>query len=547
MKVWLAQLNPIVGDLEGNTCKIIEAIDQARLNQAELVLFSELVLCGYPPEDLLLLPDFIQKIQEKLRLIIQATQGIIAIVGTPSVNHSQKEKHLYNSAAVIQNQVLLGYQHKSLLPTYDVFYERRYFEPASEWRLWKLNQYQVAITICEDIWESSRLLEETSYHQDPLQELSALKPDLLLNLSASPYSLHKSKNRIKVCQTAALKLNCPVIFCNQVGGNDSLIFEGGSLFVSSQGEVLRQEKKFSEDQCLIDTTQKTAPRVPTEEDPIEDLYQALVLGLKDYFIKSGFQKACLGLSGGIDSALVACLAADALGPSNVLGISMPSRFNPDSSFQDAKILAQNLQIDFKEIPIEKPFQSYLELLEPHFEGRPFNVAEENLQSRVRGMILMAMSNKYGYLVLSTGNKSEMAMGYTTLYGDSCGGLAVISDVTKGQVYQLARWINRKKEIIPSNSIEKPPSAELRPNQKDQDTLPPYEIIDHVLQAYVEEHMSLSEIADRYHYPLALIEDIVKKIHLNEYKRRQSPLGLRVSEKAFSAGRRFPIVERWILK
>lgn len=545
MKIWLAQLNPTIGDLQGNTAKIIDAIKQARKNKAELVLFSELVLCGYPPEDLLLLPHFMEEIENCLHKIIDETKDIIAIVGTPSLNPNHKEKRLFNSAAIIQDQTLLGYQHKALLPTYDVFYEKRYFEPGTACSIWTLNKKKIAVTICEDIWESSQLLSESFYHIDPLQQLSLQQPELLLNLSSSPYSLQKGQKRLNVCQAAARFLKCPVILCNQVGGNDSLIFDGASLYLSKEAQLCHQGKKFEEDQYLIDTTQ-SAPQI-FEEDQWSDLYQALVLGVKDYFEKSCFKKACLGLSGGIDSALVACIAAEALGPENILAVSMPSRFNPHSSYNDAKVLADNLKIPFKEISIEAPFQAYLDLLEPHFEGKPFDITEENLQPRIRGMILMAMSNKYGYLVLSTGNKSEVAMGYTTLYGDSCGGLAVISDVTKGQVYELARWINRNKEIIPISIIEKAPSAELRPNQKDQDTLPPYEIIDNILQAYVEEHKSPEKIAAHFNYSLSLVNEIIRKIHLNEYKRRQSPIGLRVSEKAFSAGRRFPIVERWIPK
>lgn len=544
MRILLAQLNPLIGDLDGNTEKIIESIHQARLQRADIVLFPELVLTGYPPEDMLLLPHFIDALTLCLQKIIAASTGMIAIVGMPRLNPEGGEKKLFNSAAVIQNGVLLGFQDKMLLPTYDVFSERRYFEPSAGQRLWNFYGQTVAITICEDVWQHSELVKETAYRRDPIVDLMAMRPDFVLNLSASPYSLDKTGQRLKVCQKAASTLNCPLLMCNQVGGNDSLIFDGYSFFVDGAGQLAGYAKGFEEDLYLVDLN---AEVVPCEllVNKMEDLNKALVLGVRDYFRKSGFQKACLGLSGGIDSALVACIAVEALGHENVLALGMPSRYSSPESIADAKELAKNLKIQFREISIEPLFQSYLEQLTPYFEGRKQDTTEENLQARIRGMMLMAFSNKLGYIILSTGNKSELALGYATLYGDMCGGLSVVSDLTKMQVYALAHWINREREIIPYNTLVKPPSAELRPNQKDTDTLPDYEIVDTILQGYVEEHKSPEEIAEKNGYPVALVEDLVKRIHRNEYKRRQSPPGLRVTEKSFSVGRRFPIVQGFV--
>lgn len=544
MKILLAQINPTIGDIKNNLEKIIHGIEEGRKQSADIVVFPELALCGYPPEDFLFLPEFIESISKALESIRMATQGIVAIVGTPRESEKGSEKKLFNSAAIFSDQQCIGFQDKSLLPTYDVFSETRYFEPAAQVTIWQLCDKKVGITICEDIWQHSDLVKFTHYRRDPIIELMKLQPDVVINLSASPYSMTKFPNRLKACTTAALSLQCPVLLCNQVGGNDSLIFDGHSLAVDAQGMLFNCSKGFQEDFAVIDLSKKTIP-CAFQENMIESLYEALVLGVRDYFHKSHFTKACLGLSGGIDSAIVACIAVEALGKENVFAINMPSRFSSDSSVTDSVQLANNLGIGCKIISIENPFQSYLDLLGPHFEGFPFNVTEENIQARIRGMILMAFSNKFGYILLSTGNKSELAMGYSTLYGDMCGGLGVISDVTKKQVYALAKWINRNKEIIPINIITKVPSAELRPNQKDSDTLPEYDIIDNILEAYVENHQSAIEIAAHFHYPIDLVNQVIQKIHFSEYKRRQSPPGLRVTEKAFSVGRRFPIVQNWV--
>jgi NAD+ synthase (glutamine-hydrolysing) len=544
MRILLAQINPTVADLTGNASKIEGAFAVARKQRADIVLFPELSLTGYPPEDFLHLPHFLDSVERTLHDLASKTEGLIAILGLPRRNPEQSEKRLFNSAAILHHGALLGYHDKILLPTYDVFDERRFFEPGRGLRLWDLAGKKVAVTICEDIWQHSALLRYTRYARDPVVDLLPLQPDLLLNLSASPYSLSKTQNRVTVCAQAAQTLFCPILLCNQVGGNDSLIFDGYSLYVDAEGQLRDYAPGFQESYHLIDLSSELPPKaIPS--DILKDLYRALVLGLHDYFYKSGFKKACLGLSGGIDSALVACLAAEAIGPDNVLGVGMPSRYSSQGSLDDARQLAKNLGIQYREIAIESPFQSYLDLLTPQFEGKPADATEENLQARIRGMILMALSNKLGYIVLSTGNKSELALGYATLYGDMCGGLGVINDLTKSQVYALSKWINRDQEIIPWNSIQKPPSAELRLNQKDSDSLPDYAIIDNVLQDYVEDYMTPDDIAKKHGYPLDLVQDLIRRIHRAEYKRRQSPPGLRVTEKAFTVGRRFPIVQRFV--
>ncbi|MGA8164733.1 MAG: NAD+ synthase [Waddliaceae bacterium] len=544
MRVLLAQINPTVGDIDGNTQKILKRIAYAQKQRVELVVFPELALSGYPPEDFLHLPHFIRAIEDHLENIVLASKDIAVIVGTPRRNPKEREKSLCNSAAIIEHQRCIGFQDKSLLPTYDVFDERRYFESGDSTVAWTIKNRHVGVTICEDIWQHTEMVPYTDYSRDPIIDLKKESPHFLVNLSASPFNSQKCRQRLSVCAGAARSLQCPVMLCNQVGGNDSLIFDGYSLSIGKHGDLLQYAKGFEEDDLIVDLDNPPPP-CPLSIDDTEDLFRALVLGVRDYFHKLHFTKACLGISGGIDSAVAACIAASALGKENVLGMIMPSRYSSKSGQEDAAQLVKNLEIDSKVISIEKPFTSYLDVLAPHFEQRPPDAAEENIQARIRGMILMAFSNKFGYLVLSTGNKSELAMGYSTLYGDMCGGLGVISDVNKKQVYDLARWINRGKEIIPGTILSKPPSAELREGQLDSDALPSYDIIDQVLQAYVEEHRAPEEIAERFHYPLNLVKDLVKRIHDNEYKRRQSAPGLRVSSRAFSVGRRFPIVQRWV--
>lgn len=543
MKVALAQINPIVGALEYNTEKIIKFTSIAKERGADLVVFPEMALIGYPPEDLLSLPSFIDAVGEALEKISRASKGIALLVGCVRNNRSGGEKGLFNAAALIQDGELVGFQDKILLPDYDVFSERRYFEPGRSAHLWNIKGTRVAVTICEDIWQHAQAVEYATYVRDPILEFKDAAPDLLINLSASPYYIQQHKNRLLVSRAVAKTLRCPVLYCNQVGGNDSLIFDGYSFIMDAEGVIVQEAKGFEEDLLLFDS-ENLHPLHVSRHKSLEDLFHALVLGVRDYFQKLGWKKACFGLSGGIDSAVVAVIAREALGPENILALTLPSRFSSPESSADAQQLAHNLGIKCQALSIEKPFESFLELLTPHFQGLPFNTTEENLQARIRGMILMAFSNKFGYLVLSTGNKSEMAMGYSTLYGDMCGGLGVLSDVTKGQVYALAHWINQETEWIPLPIISKPPSAELRPHQKDTDGLPEYSIVDCVLQGYVEEHQSPEEIAQKNHLPLELVKDLVRKIHLNEYKRRQAPPGLRVTKKSFTVGRRFPIVQHW---
>ncbi len=540
MRISMVQLNPVIGDLKGNTKKILSSIEKARSEKADIVLFPELTICGYAPGDLLLHDDFIEATEKCLVEIVAASKGICIIVGLVRINHG-KGKHLFNSAAFICDGKIVDFYNKCLLPTYNVFDERRYFEPGREVKTFMVKGKKIGLIICEDIWQHSGV--DTRYAFDPVEELAKEKIDILLNLSASPYQFDKPDVRVEVCAKAARTLKCPVFLCCQVGANDDLIFDGYSVCVDEKGNLRQLGKGFAEDFFTVDLEAPVC-NLPFEYNDMKDLYSALVLGVHDYFAKQGFTKALMGLSGGIDSALVACIARDALGPENVVGVSMPSPYSSEGSIRDAKHLADNLQIGFKSIPIDRPFQDNLQLLQPHFEGKGPDTTEENLQARIRGMILMGLSNKLGHIVLSTGNKSEMGLGYCTLYGDMCGGLGVISDVLKTQVYELCRWINRKGEVIPWSTIEKPPSAELRPDQKDLDSLPDYAIVDKVLKAYVEGHACPKAIARDYGIDQEVVDDLIHRLHRAEYKRRQAPPGIRVSKVAFSVGRRFPIVQGW---
>lgn len=546
MKILVAQKNPIVGDIDGNTAKILESMEHARKKRVDLIMFPELMLCGYPPEDLVYHRTFIDSMELHLERIVKASQGLTVIVGLVRRNVEQGEKHLLNSAAVIHDGHLLGFQDKWLLPTYDVFEERRYFEPGTRTGIWEIGGRKIGLIICEDIWQHAGYVGYTSYGRDPVQALVEHKPEILLNISASPYQFQKADVRVNVCAKAARTLQCPVVMCCQVGANGQIIFDGYSVHVNEKGELCQLGKGFAEDEMVVDLSASSCP-IPFEYDQMTNLLNALKLGVKDYFTKFGFSKACLGLSGGIDSALVAYIAASALGPENVLGISMPSCYTKPGSKNDARTLAENLGIDFLEIPITEPFDTFLHLLTPHFKGKESNVAEENIQARSRSIILMALSNKHGYIVLSTGNKSEVALGYCTLYGDMSGGLGVIGDVTKTKVYDLCRHINKieKKEMILNSIIERPPSAELRADQIDLDTLPEYGIIDNVLEGYVENYLSIDEISEKYHIPQEQVLELIQKIHAAEYKRQQGPPILRVSKKSFGVGRRYPIVQRWL--
>lgn len=530
MRILAVQLNPIVADVEGNTRKVLDALKRASEKKADIVIFPELTLCGYFPDDLLLEPALIEACARKLEGIAPLTRGMFVVVGLPRVNKSGKEKPLYNSAAVFQDGKLLGFQDKRLLPTYDVFDEARFFEPGEKTHIWEHKSQKIGVTICEDIWQHSHKLNGyVDYRVDPIMDLKGC--NLVLNISASPYSFQKKNTRVAVAQAIVKTLKCPFVLCNQVGANDQIVFDGHSLFVDEKG--VQMAKGFVEEDFWV------GEKSVVKDDLIGDLYSALVLGVRDYFHKQGLQKALVGLSGGIDSALVACIAKEALGASNVLALTMPSRFSSRGSVEDSKLLAKKLGIEIQEIPIDGVFQAYLDLLEPYFQGKPKDETEENLQSRIRGMILMAFSNKFGCILLNTGNKSEMAMGYCTLYGDMAGGLGVLHDVTKLRIYELAKHIR----IIPESIIKKAPSAELRENQTDADTLPPYEVLDPILEDYLEKRLPLEEIAKRRNAPLKLVQEIVRTIHLNEYKRRQAPISLRVTEKAFSKGRVIPIVEK----
>lgn len=543
MNICIAQLNYTVGDFKGNTGKILAVLEEARAAGADLAVFSELALCGYPPEDLLLEEGFVEEMEQCLQKVIKASLDLFVVVGLARKNPSKTCNRFFNSAAIIENGVLLGFHDKWLLPTYDVFDESRYFEPGTFCRTWEYKGKKIAVLICEDIWQQAADLCGLSYARDPVETLAQEQIDCLINISASPYHLQKLDLRIEVCRKTVERLKCPLILCCQVGGNDQLIFDGSSLFLDAKGTALQIAKAFEQEVCIWDLNQKR--KAPYQYLlPEEELFSALVLGVRDYFHKSGFKKAALGLSGGIDSALVACIAAAALGKENVLGLCMPSRYSSTSSLIDAKALSAHLGITCEEISIEGPFEAYLDLLAPYFKGLPSDVTEENLQSRIRGALLMAFSNKFGHIVLSTGNKSEMALGYMTLYGDLCGGLSVISDVTKTQVYELARFVNKDQEIIPFSTLQKEPSAELRPNQKDSDSLPGYDLLDRVVHAYIEQGKSAKRIAQENNLEISIVQGLIERVHKAEYKRRQAPPGLRVSQKSFREGRRVPIVQKW---
>jgi NAD+ synthetase len=542
MKIALAQINTTVGDLAGNEARILAAYRRGVATGAELVVLPELAIPGYPPRDLLLRAGFVQGNLACLDRLAAATGPAGLLVGYVDRNPQRPGREVTNAVALLQNGHRVAVRTKTLLPTYDVFDEDRYFEPAGDNAPVEFNGRTLGLTICEDVWNDEDFWEERRYRPNPAVGLVEAGAEIIFNVSASPWHLGKDGTRHAMLRSLAQKTGTPFVYCNLVGGNDELIFDGGSVVFDGAGELLAQGRSFAEDFISLDLP-GAAPvrREPSLEE--DALFHALVLGLRDYLGKCGFRSAVLGLSGGIDSAVTACLAAAALGAENVQGVSLPSQFSSPGSLEDAELLARNLGIRYDVIPIQAPFESVKQQLQGVFAGRPQDVTEENLQARLRGVVLMALSNKFGSLLLTTGNKSELAVGYCTLYGDMCGGLAVIADVPKTRIYRLARWINREREIIPTASITKAPSAELRPNQTDQDSLPPYETLDAILEAYVVHGRSPAEIVGGGFEPEA-VKRVVRLIDLSEYKRRQAAPGLKVTSKAFGVGRRIPIAQRY---
>ena len=543
MKIALAQINPTVGDFRGNTEKIIEFAKQAASAHADLVLFSELAVCGYPPADLLDKPSFVARAAEATAEIAAATttgNGLSVICGYVTEAPPGTGKRVVNSAALLRNGVVQFVQSKLLLPFYDVFDEQRYFAPAESQSLYSLGGEKLALTICEDAWNDKSFWPTRLYAIDPIEELMRAGGSLILNISASPYWRGKRELRHRMLAAIAQRHKAPVVMVNQVGGNDSLVFDGSSFALNPDGEVVAQARSFEEDLVFFDSTSLSGDRRLADASEDAGVYQALVLGTRDYVRKCGFSKVLVGLSGGIDSALVAAIAVDALGKENVSTLGMPSQYSSTGSVDDARALAQNLGICFKTIPIHDLFAQYTEALAPMFAGKEPDITEENIQSRVRGNLLMALSNKFNALVLTTGNKSEMSVGYCTLYGDMVGALAVIGDVVKTEVYRLCHYVNRERAVIPQVILDKPPSAELRPGQKDTDSLPPYEVLDPILQAYVERYETPEQIAAAYHFDLATVRQIVKLVERSEYKRQQAAPVLKVTSKSFGMGRRFPI-------
>ena len=545
MKIALAQINPTVGDFDGNAARILDFAARAAKADADLVLFPELAVCGYPPADLLEKPAFVtragQIVEEIAAKTADSKTAIICGYVTPA--HHGTGKHVMNSAALLRNGRIEFVQSKMLLPFYDVFDEQRYFAPAARQRLVSLDGEHVALTICEDAWNDKSFWENRLYNVDPIEELMTSGGSVVLNISASPYWHGKRRTRQDMLAAIARHHNAPVLMVNQVGGNDSLVFDGSSIALSRSGEIIAQAKSFEEDLIFVDTRSLSGDIHPGPSSEIEATWRALVLGTRDYVTKCGFSKAIVALSGGIDSALVTAIAVEALGADNVLTLGMPSPYSSSGSIDDSRKLAANLGVRFEVLSINALFEQYNQTLSPLFAGLQPDITEENIQSRVRGTLVMAASNKFNALVLTTGNKSEMSTGYCTLYGDMVGALAVIGDVLKTQVYSLCRHINREHETIPNAILEKPPSAELRPGQKDTDSLPPYDVLDPVLEAYVERYETPEAIAKANNLDIALVRRIVCLVERSDYKRQQAAPVLKVTAKAFGMGRRFPIAAR----
>lgn len=542
MKIALAQLNIHVGNFAANTAKIIDAINKAKSQGADIVLFSEQTVCGYPSRDFLEFDDYIKKCEAAILEIAAECTAIAAVVGAPCRNPLPEGKDLYNAAYFLADGAVQDIIYKTLLPTYDVFDEYRYFEPNKIFKVVHYKGKKIAVTICEDIWNVGN--DNPLYTISPMDELIGLSPDFILNLSASPFNYTHYESRIHTIKANCDRYHLPMVYVNQIGGQTELIFDGGSLAVNKSGEILHQCKFFEEDFAIVDILHDTAIVAQNTSSASERIHDALILGIKDYFHRLGFKKAILGLSGGVDSALVCYLAVKALGAENVLSVLLPSGFSSSHSVDDSLQLVKNLGSPHEIVPIEAPYQQYLATLAPFFKDMPFNVAEENLQARIRGTLLMAFSNKFGYILLNTTNKSEAAVGYGTLYGDMCGGLAVLGDVYKTQIYELCNYINKEKEIIPKNILTKAPSAELRPNQKDSDSLPDYSLLDRLLYQYIEKREGPSElVAMGFERPL--VDRVLKMVNSNEWKRFQTPPILRVSPKAFGMGRRMPIEGKYL--
>jgi NAD+ synthase (glutamine-hydrolysing) len=558
MKIFLAQQNYHIGNFESNTAKIIQAIREAKAQGGELIVFSELAVCGYPPRDFLEFNDFIEQSLASIELIKKEADTIGVIVGAPSRNPKAEGKDLFNSAYLLYEQEIKAIAHKTLLPTYDIFDEYRYFEPSIEWKVMEFKGKRLAVTICEDIWNIS---DNPLYRICPMDQLIKQEPDIMINVSASPFDYGHAEGRSSTVKRNVGHYKIPMIYCNTVGSQTEIVFDGGSLVMNADQDIVAELSYFSEDLQSVDWDGKSFQQqvikkaseikdyqdIPEDFDPkegIDEIHKALVLGIKDYFSKMGFKKAIVASSGGIDSALVLALACEALGPENVHALLMPSQFSTGHSVSDAEQLSKNLNNKYNILPIKDVFEAFSSTLEPVFKDLPFSVAEENLQSRIRGTLVMALSNKFGSILLNTSNKSELATGYGTLYGDMAGGLGVLGDCYKLQIYELSRYINRNGEIIPENIINKPPSAELRPGQKDSDSLPEYSVLDPILYQYIERRQGPKEIVGMGN-DSTLVTRILKLVNTNEYKRNQFCPIIRVSPKAFGIGRRVPIVGKYL--
>ena len=544
MRIALAQLNYHIGNFDGNLAKMLEAIEQAKSQSADLICFGELATCGYPPRDFLEFSDFINKAQNTIDHLTEASQQIGIVVGSPVPNPVVEGKDLFNAAFVLHEGKVIHVSHKALLPTYDVFDEYRYFEPADTFSTFLFKGKRIALTICEDVWNIGN--ENPLYTICPMDELIKESPDLMINISASPFSYDHAAGRIEVMQENVRRYKIPFFYSNNVGAQTELIFDGGSLVISPDAQIFAELPYFKECVQTFDLQEVVhgKPVNPVPKNKIELIHQALLLGIRDYFGKLGFSKAIIGLSGGIDSAVTTALAAEALGPDHIRVLLMPSQFSSAHSVQDAEALAKNLGIQYDIVPIQDAYQSIYGSLQSQLEGTSFDVTEENIQARIRGLFLMAMSNKFGHILLNTSNKSEAAVGYGTLYGDMAGGLSVIGDLYKMEVFELARYINRNGEIIPINSIDKPPSAELRPDQKDSDSLPAYDVLDEILYQYIEKEQGPREIIAM-GFEKKLVHRILRLVNINEFKRHQTAPVLRVSDKAFGMGRRMPIVAKYL--